>query len=368
MTNKPKLGKVALVVFLTVLIWVWADLAQDDKISLTRQVTINVAPSANPATWIVFKKDESSKSGPAEANAAGQKGVVKKDEAGKPGPVMLDSMDLKGPAKKVADVRRMRDTAKLDLSLYIDPKREGLESEGSHVFDVLSFLRGNDQIKRLGLTVESCEPQKLTVEVQTLVERQVSVECFDANDNPLSTATIDPPQVKVLVPKDGVFTARIHLSADEQQRAKVVAVLKTPFVELAPSQPRNALQPATVKLPSEEVALNECTVQVTLGICFSTILQGKYQVKLENDAAFATVSVRATPAAEQEFKSQPFHVILYIDDEDARKSGTTIEREVGFLFPQAYVQRGEIKESRPLEKAKFTLSPVSSDVRTALPK
>ena len=369
MTNRLKPGKVALVVFLTVLIWVWADLAQDDKVSLTGRVTLDVAPSANPAVWIVFKKEESNKSGPAEANATNPKNAVKKDEAGRAGPIKLDSVDLKGPAKKVADIRRLRDTGQLDLDLYLDPNQEGLQSEGPHLFPVLDFLRRNDQIRRLGLTVESCEPSKLTIEVQNLLRKPVDVECVDANNNSLGTAEIDPARVQAWVPKDSVVNARVRLTADEQQRAKTVPVKKIPLVELAPGQPaRPALGSVQVKLRSQEIALANPTVQVTLGLCFSQNLQGKYQVNLQNAAEFATVAIQATPAAADEFTNrQVFQLMLYIDDDDAQKSNAIIEREVSFLFPPAYVQRGEIKESGSLPKAKFTLSPVS-DVKPTIPK
>ncbi len=349
MTNKPNIGKIALVVFLTVLIWVWSDLAQDDKTTITGKVRISMAPSANPASWTLFRKDENS---PAKSV------------------VLLDRVDVKGPAKKVAEISRLRDMGKLDpdLALYLDPKQKGLESEGSHPFDVLQFLKQNDQMKRVlgGLTVEDCEPSKLTVEVKSLEEKLVHVQCVDANDHVLGMAKIDPPMVRVPVPKDYASDAKIRLSADEQQRAKVFALQKIPFVELASGQVSNALLPVSVSLPSQEIALTEYPVQVTLGICFSKNLQGKYQVKLENEATFATVSILATPAAEQEFKDQPFHVVLYLDDDDPQKT-PPIEREVSLLLPPDYAQRGEIKASRPLDKAKFRLIPVTPDARPAAP-
>ncbi len=371
MTNRLKPGKVALVVFLTVLIWVWADLAQDDTISLTNRMTLGVVPSASVATWIVFKKGESNRSSPADVNAADGRTAVKKDETGRPG-IVLDSVDLKGPAKKVADLRRARDTGKLDLALYLDPNQEGLQSEGPHVFDVLSYLKRNDQIERLGLSVESCEPSKVTVEVQNLEKRSVAVECVDADNKKLDTALITPASVLAWVPKDGVLTARVILTAEEQREARIKPVPKIPIVELAPGQERSALDTVQVKLRSEQVDVAERTVQVTLGICFSQNLQGKYQVNLLNASDFATVAIQATLAATDEFTNrQDFQLILdIIDGDEASKPGAEpLQREIRFRFPQAYVQRGEIQESpvNPPKKAKFTLVPVS-EVKPTLPK
>jgi hypothetical protein len=344
MIKKPKISKIAIVVFLTVLIWVWADLAQDDRLPLLRLVRIAVAETGDPLTWIVFKKEESD---------APKRLMV------------LESVDLKGPVRNINEVRRMKEKGTLDLAIYLDPKQAGMEGDGSYRLDVLSLLQKDNQIKQRGLTVENCEPRVLTVQVQHLVEKPINVQVVDADDHPISTETVDPAQVMAPVPDGEVRTAKVLLTSAEQQRAKVVAISKTPFIELAPGQSREVSKQVKIKLPSEEETKKAWDVHATLGICFSPILQGKYQVKLQNEDAFATVSIRATAAAEQEFEKQAFNIILYIHDSDADKPGTDIEREVVFNFPPDYAGRGEIKEGSPLKKAKFTLVPVTPENKPA---
>ena len=55
MLKKIKIRKVAVVVFLTLLIWVWADLALDTEKPFYN-ATISISRIANPNLWISFKE------------------------------------------------------------------------------------------------------------------------------------------------------------------------------------------------------------------------------------------------------------------------------------------------------------------------
>ena len=77
MIRKPKYGKIAVVVFITILIWVWADLALDEKLPVSN-ATISVVKS-NPQLWVSF------------------------DVASF---VAIEEMVLKGPLRKIAYIRR----------------------------------------------------------------------------------------------------------------------------------------------------------------------------------------------------------------------------------------------------------------------
>ena len=67
MIKKLKPGKISIVVFLTALIWVWADLAQDDRLTLS-DVRIEVAKSTDPSLWVNFVVE---RSGPEPADLRG---------------------------------------------------------------------------------------------------------------------------------------------------------------------------------------------------------------------------------------------------------------------------------------------------------
>jgi hypothetical protein len=332
MAKKPKLGKISIVVFLTVLIWVWSDLAQDERMSLSNYVTIAVARPNDPGLWVSFE---------------GPQSMLRPS-------ITINSVDLQGPASRVTEVERMRKKGELPLDLFVSPEEEGWTEVGVRTFDVLDFLKQSDEIRQLGLTVESCEPRTVTVQIRQLIERPLPVECIDENGAPLR-ASVEPPTVEAYVP-DGVVAAQVRLSANEQAQARISPIEKTPYVELVPGQRRDVSTRVSVALAAEEVVLAEHPVQAVLGFCFSPNLQGRYRVVLENEAELATVLVRSTTDAWQAYELQPFHIFLYVLDSDRQASGV-ISRPVVFNFPQEYVRSGQIEGTIP-PPARFTLEAI----------
>ena len=77
MIRKPKFGKIAVVVFITVLIWVWADLALDEELTVST-ATISIIRS-NPKFWVSF------------------------DDASS---VPVEEIVLKGPLRKIAEISK----------------------------------------------------------------------------------------------------------------------------------------------------------------------------------------------------------------------------------------------------------------------
>ncbi|MCX5643257.1 MAG: hypothetical protein NTZ17_01020 [Phycisphaerae bacterium] len=335
-----KFGKVSIVVFLTILIWVWADLAQDERLILS-DVVVEVAKSSNPALWVSFVDDQK------EPNLQTS--------------VTLDSVVLKGPASRVAEVQRLRNKGSLDLSLFLIADREGMTKTDVHVLDVMDFLRQSDDIRRLGLAVEDCKPQRLTVRVQELVKMSVAVEC--AGLDPSVQVKIQPDTVEAYVPQEeaGVRTATVRLLADEQNRAKNVPVEKTPYIELVPGQRREVSTKVKVTLAPAEKSLIDDRVPAVLGFCFSQNMQGKFCIVLENDdpTTRAYVMVQATGEASKLYAKMMFQMILYIRDEDRQATEPVISREVVFNFPQESVQAGEIRANQPAPTVRFRLEPIA---------
>lgn len=338
MANNSIYGKISIVVFLTVLIWVWADLAQDERLSLSNVMSLGVAKSSDQALWLSF------------ASTDGTLRPV----------VTIDSIELKGPASRVADVDRMRNKGELDAALFLVPEREGFTEAGTQTLDVLSFLKRSDTIRQLGLTVESCEPRSLTVQVRRLVETALQVECVDENGVPLK-AEVEPGEVRALVVPEEVVVAKVRLSPSEQSQARESRIEKAPYVELADGQRREVGTSVLVKLSPAEDVLRDENVRATLGFCFSPNLQGKYVVALQNETelASAILKIKATPAAKQAYEQQPFKIFLLILDED-RQAADFISRRVEFNFPDEYVGRGEIQADEPAPEARFRLVPIAT--------
>lgn len=341
MRKKLNAGKISVTVFLTVLIWVWADLAQDERLDLSNFVTVTMAKSSDPNLWVALEDDNS---------------VLRAS-------VTIERVVLKGPASRVSEVVRRKNREKLDLNLFLVPEQMGLTDTSTRTLDVLSFLKQTDEIRQLGLTVETCEPRMITVQVSKLKIEPMNVECVDDSGNQIIAETIEPSRVKVRVPPEGATTAKVRLTAEEQRQAREAPVEKIPYIELADGQRRDGLQPVKVKLPPAENALRQYPVSATLGLCMSQNLQGKYRVELREDPMADLVLVRATAAAHQEYDKTPFHMLLYIQDSD-KPSQEYISREVVFNFPQEYVQRGEIKLDQAVPKVQFRLVPIPEETPT----
>jgi len=351
MIKKPNLSKIFIVVFLTILIWVWADLAQDDTVALRNLVTITVSRSTSTdPMWITFNQADQLQNS-----------------------VTLETVELTGPASRVADVGRLQNEGNLELDLFVNPDQVGLTESGTREFDVLNFLKQSEDIRRLGLAVENCEPRNLSIQVRKLVSKpSLRVECLDQNGNLIANAEIEPETVSGFVPDDNIeYVARVQLTSLEQQRATTEAITKKPVVVFAPGQTRETSGTVSVTLLSRAVPLVARPVSANLGYVFSPNLQGKYEVELDpeqGDMEVPTVSINATDAATEAYvqKQTTFMLLLYILDEDPQETDW-IERAVEFNFPQEFVRRGEIEAGDNPPIIRFRVVPMAPEAEEIIP-
>jgi hypothetical protein len=348
--RRLKFSKILVTVILTLLIWVWADLALDEETSISN-ARISVAKSINPALWVTFD--------------------------GQPG-VSLDKVVFKGSARKIADTRQQINQGRFTPEFYFDPEHEKMTAPGEHAFNVVGFLKGVDKVLQLGLTVTSADPNRLTVKVVEMQKKQLAIRCFDENQNPLKAASIEPAQVEAYVPVEregAALEAKVVLARREIEQARLAAVEKTPFVELAPGQTREGLSAVKVTLPKEQQRLAEYLItSVRLGFSLSSNLQGKYKVELINpEAVMGTVTIRATPEAKRAYDNMRYQVILEIDDSDlsaAPGAGKDVQpmelrRQLVYNFPEQFVRADEIMLNQAPVQARFKLIPKVSEAPDA---
>jgi hypothetical protein len=339
-------SKILVTVILTVLIWVWADLALDEETAISN-ARIGVAKSINPALWVTFD--------------------------GLPA-LSLDKVIFKGSARKIADARQQINQGRFTPEFYFDPEHEKMTAPGEHSLNVAGFLKGTDKVLQLGLTVTSADPNRLTVKVVELQKKQLAVRCFDDNQNPLKAASIEPAQVEAYVPAEregAALEAKVVLARREIEQARLAAVEKTPFVELAPGQAREATVSVKITLPKEQERLQEYLItSVRLGFSLSSNVQGKYKVELVNpEAVMGTVTIRATPEAKRAYDNMRYQVILEIDDSDlsaAPGAGkdvgpTELRRQLVYNFPEQFVRADEIMLNQAPVQARFKLTPITGD-------
>lgn len=331
MVRSIKYGKIAAIVFITVLIWVWADLAKTEQFSVS-SATISVAKSTNPSLWVSFKAESS---------------------------ISIGDIVLRGPASKIADVRRKLNEGSLALEFFLDAEQEGMTTPRQYTLTLLDFLKKSDQIRELELTVESCEQETLSVNVVGLVKKSLAVKCVDEGQNPVKAATVEPAQVDMFVPEDWsgeALVAEVLLTHREIEQARLTAIEKTPYIELAPGQTREVPTAVKITTPPEEDRLSDYTITTaTLGFSLSANLQGKYEVEVTNpDAVMSAITIRATPDAKRAYESMRYQVILEIDDEDA-KSTEPLRKELIYNFPAEHVRKDEIMLNQQPVTARFKL-------------
>lgn len=336
MLRKIKFGKIVTVVFITVLIWVWADMVKTETLSVSG-ATISVAESANPNLWVTF--------------------------AGEPS-VSIGKMSLKGPTSKIDDVKRKLRESRAILKFSFDPEQTAMTEPGEHTLDVLGFLRKSDQIKQLGLTVDSCQPQTIPVSVTLLVRKSLKVRCVDEDEIPVKGAIINPAQVDMFVPEDWQGEqqiASVRLTAREIDQARLTAIEKTPYIELPGGQTRSVPTTVEITTSSEEDPRRDYTITAAkLGFVLSPNLQGKYEAKVTNpEAVMSAIVILATPAAKQAYENMRYQVILEIEDSDKDyKSEEPLRRKLIYNFPEEFVRNDEIKlKGQPVE-ARFKLTPL----------
>lgn len=337
MLKKINFAKIVVVVFITLLIWVWADLALDEKMP-DKPATITVDASADPSLWASF------------------------DQL----PLYNIRMTLSGPHSAIAEEsRRLKEGKKLEFDL--DIVKEKMDKPGTYTFIILPFLQADKDLKQLGLRVESCEPKNLTVTVVQLVEKPLKVRCVDENQNPLKAASVEPAQVAMYVPEDwsgGKLAATVQLTRGEVAQARVSAIAKKPYIELAAGQIKEAPTNVEITAPPEESRLDDYLVTATLGISLSPTLQGQYYAEVTNlDAVMSAIAIKATPEAKRDYELQSFpKMTLYILDDD-RKAAEEQRRKVVYNFPEEFVAKNEIILNQQPVIVRFKLTPFSVDVQ-----
>jgi len=338
--RRLSLRKIIATVVFTLLIWVWADLALDEVFTVSN-AKISIAKSVSPSLWVTFEPDKS-------------------------GTISLEKVVLKGSARKIADARQRINQGRFIPEFYFDPEHEKATAAGDHVVSVAEFLKGIDKIQQLGLTVVSADPNMMTVSIVELQKKQLTVRCFDDNQNPLKVAGIEPAQVEAFVPpeREGAsLEAKVVLNKREIEQAKLAAIEKTPWVELAPGQTREAISIVKITLPKEQQRLQEYLItNIRLGFTLSANLQGKYKVELINpDAVMGAVAIRATPEAKRAYENMRYHVILEIDDSDKDAQAPEVRKSLVYNFPQEFVRSDEIILNQTPVQARFRVVPLAPE-------
>lgn len=323
-----KYGKIAIVLFLTVLIWVWADLELDET-PPSRAAVIEIDESSSETVWVSFRQKASAD--------------IK--------------VTLTGPHSAFVALDRSLRSAGRRLTFVFDAEQERMSEPGGHSLEMLAFLQKAKALKDLGLKVKSCVPEFIDVNVVALVKKSLPVECFKEDGQSLEAESIEPSKVEMFVP-EGTRTAQVRLSDLEIDQARLVAIEQTPYIVLAEGLIKYAGAPVKIVMPPATDPLSEETIRAPkLGIALSANLQGKYSVEVTNlNEVIGPIQVRTTATAKQAYESMRYQMILEIDDEDVKQAEP--RRHVKYNFPEEFVRADQIRINQPPVQARFKLKAI----------
>ncbi len=335
MLKEIKYKKIAVVIFLTLLIWVWADLALDERLPIYN-TRISISKSIDPGIWVSFDNEQF---------------------------VVVGEFILKGPVSKISYARRAKEEGTLNFDFTFDAEQANLIGQGLYTVNTLDFLRESYQIKRLGLIVESCDPPTFTVNVEKLVRKSMPVQCVDTSGISLNAQGIEPSEVDMYVPDDygRESAALVRLNEADVRQARTAGIEKFPFIELPDGQVRLASESVKIKmLPVEDPRGSYKITNAKIGYCMSHTTQGKYKVDVTNlTGILSSIAVRATSQAKDAYENMTYHVLLEITDADINAQ-EQIVRDVIYNFPKRYEKNNEIILDQPPAKAQFKLEPLPS--------
>ena len=336
-----QIRKLILVVFITALIWVWADQALTR--STSAPATIAVDKSTDPQLWVTFFDMQ---------------------------PVSPIRVRLSGAASKIDTLERRLKEGSLRLEFYLNPTEEKITAGGVHPLKLLPLIQKNRVIADLGLQVQSIEPEAVNVNVVQLAKQKLSVQALGDNQLPLKDAAVEPATIEMLVRQDwsgDMLKATVSLTPQEIEQARTAGIWRKPTVELAPGVVKTADTQVKITLPSTKQRLKDFVIDgANIGYTFSPNLAGKFRVELINqNQVLGPIKIQATDEARLAYGNVPFKVILDISDDDAKASGE-LTRTVQFNLPPDYVRKGEINIAElELRTAKFKLIPLEVPEKSA---
>ncbi len=333
-TTLHKVNKIVLVVFITLLIWIWADLALEEKVEGVA-ATIEVKEMPSQDIWVTL-----------DARTR-----------------LEIRMTVTGPHARIAELQRRLKPGGEPLSFTFDARQLGLTEAGKRTVDLVQFLKGQQELKGLGLGVTAVEPGVAEVTVMSLEPKTLRIKLVNANNlEILDYEKIDPDQITIPVPSNWTgekLVALVQLSPASEELARQKAIERTPYIELAPGMKKDADRVVKIKLRSEQ-PLKSKAISPVIGYAFSTTLQGQHRVQI-NDEDIAKVmagfTYSATDAAEAAYKAMPYHLLLMVEERDKAVAGP-ITRRLIYNFPLDSAEKGEIKPLSPAPEVRFRLVPV----------
>lgn len=341
-----KIKKFLAVLFLTLLIWTWAFLSLERALTLAG--SLNIAPTTPTNLLVSFYNED-----------------------GRPVSDNLElTMTFHGAPTKVSDLdKRYRasdlDPSKERLDFYYNPAEYGHTEPGTYTLDMAEMVRKNLKARDLALTVSSCQPKQIRIQVEELVLKELTVEILDENSSPLVHESVEPARIRMYVPEAYNGPAVVSLTPQQIVSARNGSVREKPFVSTSADRPpRYADQYVKVRLPSTVLLDDQVFQPKRIGYILPPDLQGRYRVELLNENELKTMNFKATREAMQAYEQQNYHLLVQVQEGDENLNPIP-PRPVIYNFPPEMVRKGLIQPPSPPAPARIRLVPLTPGI--ALP-
>ena len=293
---RSKITTAVLVVFLSCLIWVFAE----RKVTTTGRLAVEVKLiSSRPGLLVHYLDNE-----------------------GNPTQLTAQSVTLtmEGPTGRIQTIEQeMHVSVSLDMSKLLPEEPTDTKPHTHTVQVVKDLLDGKIQINAAFLTVIKAEPANLDVQVIKLQERSIPVIVYFQDQTvPLKVQTVDPTEVRAYVIEGQPAEAHVRLNSEQQLQARREPVIAKAIVTLPLS---DKLQSYDVKvtLPQQGSSWLEAVIQTPrVGFVFPDSMIGKYLVVIEDPSQlkepikFQGVSASAIT----DYRNSQFHLTLEIHEGD----------------------------------------------------
>lgn len=324
---REKVYKFIAIALLTLLIWAWAFLSlEEDE---TYRGSLEISPSTSPELLATFQEGQQR--------------------------ISLE-IQLRGAPDKVAELSKRNQSLGPEqerLDYYYNP-----EQHDDHVLDILDLIKEDPKTKQLALTLISCKPDKVKVNIEKLVSQELSVQVLDENGAVVKHEEIKPARVKVYTRNGYNGPAKVILTARQIEAARKAYIQEIPFVLLGTGdQKRDADQSVAIRLPLKEPLKDQQPMQrPRIGYIWPAEMQGKYRAELLNESDFRTVKIKATDEAMRLYEQQQHHILIQVNIGDEGLDQVP-QRPVIYNFPHEIIKRELIQPPDPPAKARVKLIP-----------
>jgi len=339
-----KIKKLLLIILLTLLIWVWADISGEVELN-NQTASIVVSPTISRDLWLSLET---------------RPGLDPKSQA------VSVVLELTGPRARIEEFKR--EYLPLEVEFSPDIAQNYDQENNNTSVPIEEYVQNDPVIRKLGLNVVSVTPKAINVKVERLVKKQLKVVCVDADTNLIDGAKTTPAIIEMSVKEIWAgekLNAYVKLTPSQIEEAQQGLLELNPYVELDPRRIRYAESAVQVTIPpTSEQKMSDAISGPIIGFVFNFEMLNKYRVEITD--APKVVEYRATLESSKAFKSQKYHMLLDISLEDApiTKGGEekSVTRKLRYNFQQEHVRLGQISAPETqIPTITFKLIPIKTN-------